>query len=135
MNAEQVKEQLYFLLGFFAFMRGDNDRLPAAMDAVKTAVEALEGREKKEWNDLLIRCKDCQRFDSEGICRYLKTKMYPESSCSHAERRKPDETVPGMCCDCHYGGPCCDYSENTDCEHRKEDGSCWTWPGQSEEET
>lgn len=35
------------------------------------------------------------------------------------------DAVEGMCCDCLRGGPCCDFSENADCEHRKEDGSCW----------
>lgn len=36
------------------------------------------------------------------------------------------DIIPGMCCDCIMGGPCCDYSENMGCEYRKEDGSCWT---------
>ncbi len=34
--------------------------------------------------------------------------------------------VEGMCCDCIYGGPCCDFGENSECEHRRKDGSCWT---------
>lgn len=34
-------------------------------------------------------------------------------------------TIEGMCCDCIHGGPCCDFAENTECPHQKEDGSCW----------
>ncbi len=33
--------------------------------------------------------------------------------------------VEGLCCDCLHGGPCCDFSENTRCVNRQEDGSCW----------
>ena len=33
--------------------------------------------------------------------------------------------VEGMCCDCAHGGPCCSWDENEDCQHRKEDGTCW----------
>lgn len=36
------------------------------------------------------------------------------------------EPIEGMCCDCIHEGPCCDWSENTDCPHRKDDGICWT---------
>lgn len=36
-----------------------------------------------------------------------------------------DSAVEGMCCDCVRGGPCCDWGENMDCQHRKEDGTCW----------
>lgn len=36
------------------------------------------------------------------------------------------DAVENMCCDCTYGGLCCDYSENESCEHRREDGACWT---------
>ena len=36
-----------------------------------------------------------------------------------------DDCVEGMCCDCAHGGPCCDWSENEDCQHKKEDGTCW----------
>ncbi len=35
------------------------------------------------------------------------------------------EYIEGLCCDCIHGGPCCDYSENDGCEHRRADGSCW----------
>ena len=35
------------------------------------------------------------------------------------------QPIQGMCCDCIVGGPCCDYSENTECPYQKEDGSCW----------
>jgi hypothetical protein len=30
-----------------------------------------------------------------------------------------------MCCDCAYGGPCCAWDENEDCQHKKENGTCW----------
>lgn len=40
-------------------------------------------------------------------------------------QQTPSDAVEGLCCDCAYGGPCCDYSENTNCEHKQEDGSCW----------
>ena len=33
--------------------------------------------------------------------------------------------VEGMCCDCAYGGPCCAWDENEDCQHKKENGTCW----------
>lgn len=33
--------------------------------------------------------------------------------------------IPYLCCDCLYGGPICDASENQACPRRKEDGSCW----------
>lgn len=33
--------------------------------------------------------------------------------------------IPYLCCDCLYGGPICDASENEACPRRKEDGSCW----------
>lgn len=36
-----------------------------------------------------------------------------------------DNAVEGMCCDCAHGGPCCSWDENEDCQHRKEDGTCW----------
>ena len=36
-----------------------------------------------------------------------------------------DDCVEGMCCDCAHVGPCCDWSENEDCQHKKEDGTCW----------
>ncbi len=41
-----------------------------------------------------------------------------------------DDFVEGMCCDCIHGmdaerPPFGDYSENPDCPHQKEDGSCW----------
>lgn len=38
--------------------------------------------------------------------------------------RRPTD-VEGLCCDCAHGGPCCDWSENEDCQHKKEDGTCW----------
>ncbi len=37
----------------------------------------------------------------------------------------PSDAVPYLCCDCLYGGPICDASENEACPRRKEDGSCW----------
>lgn len=40
-------------------------------------------------------------------------------------RAKEVSPIEGMCCDCIHGGPCCDYSENETCEHRREDGTCW----------
>ena len=33
--------------------------------------------------------------------------------------------VEGMCCDCAYGGPCCAWDENEDCQQKKENGTCW----------
>lgn len=36
-----------------------------------------------------------------------------------------DDAIEGLCCDCVHGGPCCDYSENEGCEHRRADGFCW----------
>ena len=39
--------------------------------------------------------------------------------------RKESNAVEGMCCDCAHGGPCCSWDENEDCQHRKEDGTCW----------
>lgn len=36
-----------------------------------------------------------------------------------------EDAVAGMCCDCAYGGPCCSWDENEDCQHKKEDGTCW----------
>ncbi len=33
--------------------------------------------------------------------------------------------VHGMCCDCAKGGPILDFSENDDCPHKEDDGSCW----------
>lgn len=41
-------------------------------------------------------------------------------------QQPPADTIVGLCCDCLYGGPCCDYSENESCSYRKEDGFCWT---------
>lgn len=36
------------------------------------------------------------------------------------------EPIEGMCCDCIHSGPCCSWDENKECQHRKDDGSCWT---------
>lgn len=36
-----------------------------------------------------------------------------------------EDAVAGMCCDCAHGGPCCSWDENEDCQHKKEDGTCW----------
>lgn len=36
-----------------------------------------------------------------------------------------EDAVASMCCDCAHGGPCCSWDENEDCQHKKEDGTCW----------
>jgi len=56
---------------------------------------------------------------------------YAAGELSHKEVLLPTRAagagdVPFLCCDCIRHGPCCDYSENTKCRYRMEDGSCWT---------
>lgn len=42
-------------------------------------------------------------------------------------QKNKNKPVEGLCCDCSHDmcGFCGDWSENEDCPHRKEDGSCW----------
>lgn len=42
-----------------------------------------------------------------------------------AAKHKETNAIEGMCCDCAHGGPCCSWDENEDCQHKKEDGTCW----------
>lgn len=77
------------------------------------------GLTPEEIIDAARRSFDC-KADCEIDCllrMYHRVKYKLECSMS-----KP---VEGMCCDCVHGGPCCGYEENTDCEYRAEDGSCW----------
>lgn len=43
----------------------------------------------------------------------------------HKEEANTANAVEGMCCDCAHGGPCCSWDENENCQHKKEDGTCW----------
>ena len=48
------------------------------------------------------------------------------------EIKEQVNSVEGMCCDCLYAEKiaCMDFTENLTCEHRNEDGTCWT-PGET----
>lgn len=48
-----------------------------------------------------------------------------EDDMPEAAKHKETNAIEGMCCDCAHGGPCCFWYENEDCQHKKEDGTCW----------
>ena len=48
-----------------------------------------------------------------------------EDDMPEAAKHKETNAIEGMCCDCAHGGPCCSWDENEDCQHKKEDGTCW----------
>jgi hypothetical protein len=48
-----------------------------------------------------------------------------EDDCVEPRKHEEANAVEGLCCDCAHGGPCCDWSENEDCQHKKEGGTCW----------
>ncbi len=48
-----------------------------------------------------------------------------EDDMPETAKHKETNAIEGMCCDCAHGGPCCSWDENEDCQHKKEDGTCW----------
>lgn len=78
----------------------------------------------------------CSRCGGRALLNY-ESDYHKSDFCPHcgAEMSNPESNsvaVEGMCCDCAHGGPCCSYEENTDCEYRAEDGSCWVEYGKEE---
>lgn len=65
---------------------------------------------QKLWEAIL---KDLNRMNPYEAARLMRYEVVEE------------DCVDGMCCDCAHVGPCCDWSENEDCQHKKEDGTCW----------
>lgn len=72
------------------------------------------------------RCPKCGRLDkADKLLRALGVSL-AVGKASVPRVQQVSGAVEGMCCDCIYGGPCCDFGENSECEHRRKDGSCWT---------
>lgn len=85
------------------------------------------------------RCKDCCLYAPSGnqSCQEWAANHPHEAASLMGYEVVEDEpsgnrgqleygnAVEGMCCDCAHGGPCCSWDENEDCQHRKEDGTCW----------
>lgn len=75
-------------------------------------------RKRDEFDRLLGQLDDSGKWQLLAFMRQLAGEKGTNSTRTLA-------AVRGLCCDCLHGGPCCDYSENRRCPHRRPDGSCW----------
>ena len=66
----------------------------------------------------------CEKYPYEAA-RLMGYEVVEEEPSGDRGQLEYGNAVEGMCCDCAHGGPCCSWDENEDCQHRKEDGTCW----------
>ena len=81
---------------------------------------------------LLAGAKDYVAYGPDETFVCIPEMWYEQCVIKLREILAADNAIEGMCCDCVHGGPCCMFDENKDCEHRKDDGSCW-WPYRQQE--
>ena len=72
------------------------------------------------WKGKIKGAENDMKFIEEYIRFCMERDGVPE-----AAKHKETNAIEGMCCDCAHGGPCCSWDENEDCQHKKEDGTCW----------
>ena len=72
------------------------------------------------WKGKIKGAENDMKFIEEYIRFCMERDGVPE-----AAKHKETNAIEGMCCDCAYGGPCCAWDENEDCQHKKENGTCW----------
>lgn len=58
--------------------------------------------------------------------RFLRLAAYEDTGLEPGEIEQLKGEVFGLCAaTVLHGGPCCSWDENEDCQHKKEDGTCW----------